>query len=127
MELVHIGLPMGLMYCVEVGFFFAMTIVIGTYGHELLAANQIALQYLGVLIGAIFSIAQAITVRIGHLLGARQVDDAKKVAILGIQIAVVFICFFSILDCFFPNQLIAMDFDIDNPKYHQMIHHYQLR
>jgi len=123
MELMRIGLPMGLMYCVEVGFFFAMTIVIGTYGHELLAANQIALQYLGVLIGAIFSIAQAITVRIGHLLGAKQVDDAKKVAILGIQIAAVFIGFFSILDCFFPNQLIAMDFDINNPKYYQMIHY----
>lgn len=122
-ELMHIGLPLGLMYCVEVGFFFLMTLFIGTFGHELLAANQIALQYLGALIGGIFSLAQAITVRMGHLMGARNYNAANKVCFLGVIISVSFICIFSILDWFFPKWLISLDFNIDDVNHVYMIHH----
>src|SRR5690606_26622976 len=31
-ELVQVGLPMGLMYCIEVAFFFALTLAMGMFG-----------------------------------------------------------------------------------------------
>src|SRR5262249_54848450 len=53
-ELLQVGVPMGTMYCVEVAFFFALTLVMGSISSRLLAANQIALQYMGTLMAVIF-------------------------------------------------------------------------
>lgn len=122
-ELLVIGFPVGLMYSLEVGFFFAMTLVIGTYGHDLLAANQVALQYLGLLIGSIFSIAQAITVRMGHLLGASSHRQAKDSLYVGIQIAFIFVLFFSLVDWVFPNLLIRLDFNKNPEELPKVYHH----
>jgi MATE family multidrug resistance protein len=70
-ELLNIGLPTGVMYCLEVAFFLALTLMVGaSAGSEWMAANQVALQYMGTWMAMIFAIAQAITVRMGHLLGA---------------------------------------------------------
>jgi MATE family multidrug resistance protein len=49
-ELLRIGIPMGAMYCVEVGFFMTMTLLMGSFGSQFLAANQIAMQYVGLFI-----------------------------------------------------------------------------
>ncbi len=123
LELFHVGLPMGLMYCVEVGFFFVLSLMIGRYGHEILAANQIALQYLGILIGAIFSIAQAITVRMGHLLGANQKKEAARASRIGILIAFMFVLVLSIVEWVMPNTLISIDFDVHAEEHQTLVKH----
>lgn len=106
---------MGLMYCVEVAFFFALTLVMGSFGDELLAANQIALQYLGVLMSIIFCIAQAITVRMGHLLGAGEISSAKRAAYVGICMSATLMLFVALCFWTFPSILISIDFDIYEP------------
>jgi MATE family multidrug resistance protein len=116
MELLQVGVPMGAMYCVEVAFFFVLALVMGSLGSHLLAANQIAMQYLGTLMGVIFSIAQAITVRMGHLLGAKELNSAKHAGYAGIFISAAFMGIISIFYWFFPLVLISIDFDIHNPN-----------
>src|SRR3990167_10059028 len=74
-EILRVGVPMGTMYCFEEGFFFALTLMMGSLSSQLLAANQITTQYLGILMGIVFAIAQAITVRMGHLLGAKEINS----------------------------------------------------
>ena len=115
MELLRIGLPMGIMYSVEVGFFFAITLIIGTFDGQLLAANQIALQYMGTLMSVIFSIAQAITVRMGHLLGASDTRAAKHAGIAGMWISALLMMITAICYWLFPTALISIDFDIHIP------------
>jgi MATE family multidrug resistance protein len=115
-ELIKIGLPIGLMYCVEVGFFLALTLLMGTLGTELLAANQIAMQYLGLLISMIFSIAQAITVRMGHLIGAKEFDSVARTAYLGASISAILMTLAGIIFWGFPAILISFDFNIHDPK-----------
>ncbi len=115
-ELIIVGVPMGAMYCIEVGFFFALTLIMGSISSQLLAANQIALQYMGALMSVIFSIAQAITVRMGHLLGAKELQAAKYagytgVFISGISMILVAVCYWS-----FPTLLISVDLDVHNLK-----------
>ncbi len=120
-EIFHLGIPMGLMYCLEVGLFFTMALLMGTIGTSALAANQITMQYLGLLMGIIFSIAQAITVRMGHQIGANQVDDAKRTAYTGVILSVLFM--FCIAICYWtiPTLLISVDFDIHNMAYDKTI------
>lgn len=121
-ELLHIGAPMGLMYCVEVAFFFALTLIMGLFGGLVIAANQIALQYLGTLMAVIFSTAQAITVRMGHLLGAGDKVVAEQSAYVGILISMLFMSLVAICYWGFPTQLISLDFDVNNPGNSEIVH-----
>lgn len=116
LELFQIGIPMGVMYCVEVAFFFALTLAMGVIGTEMQAANQVAMQYLGLMMSIIFAVAQSITVRMGHLLGAKEINAAEKASHIGIAIAVLFISIISVIYLLFPEVLISVDFDVNNPK-----------
>lgn len=111
-EILHLGLPMGAMYCVEVGFFFAMALLMGLIGMHALAANQVAMQYLGPLMGTIFCIAQAMTVRMGHQLGAKQTASAERTAYMGILLAAVYMFMIAVFYWLFPEILISVDFNV---------------
>jgi MATE family multidrug resistance protein len=115
-ELLRVGTPMGVMYCIEVAFFFSLTLLMGSLGSQTLAANQIALQYMGAFMTIIFSIAQAITVRMGHLLGAEDGKAAKIAGYLGVVISGIFMCVIAIFYGLFPMVLISADMDVHNPN-----------
>lgn len=122
-ELIQIGGPIGLMYSVEVGFFFALALVMGTFSTQLLAANQIAMQYLGLLMSMIFSIASAITVRMGHLIGAKEIHSVARAGYLGISISALLMIFIAIIFWFFPETLISFDFNIHDPKNYDLLYY----
>ena len=123
LELLQIGLPMGLMFSFEVAFFFAMTLLMGSLGNHLLAANQVVMQYLGSFISVVFSIAQAITVRMGHLLGAKNIRSAKRVYYVGFIMTITFIGICSIFYGFFPDALISIDFNVHDSDNAELIHY----
>lgn len=116
LDLLRLGLPMGLMSSFEVAFFFALSLSMGSLGSQILAANQIALQYLTLLITVVFSTAQAITVRMSHLLGARNVTLAKQTNYAGLLITLFFMMLIGIIYWYFPMILISMDFKTSNPN-----------
>ena len=120
-ELFKLGISIGIMYCVEVAFFLALTLVTGSLSSQLLAANQIALQYMGTLMTLIFSIAQAITVRMGHLLGAKQNDAAKQACYVGVGLSACFMMSVALFYLGIPATLISIDFDIHNPKNSELV------
>lgn len=114
-EIIHLGVPMGMMYCVEVGFFFAMTLLMGLIGVHSLAANQLTMQYLGPLMGTIFSIAQAMTIRMGHQLGGKHNLSAERAAYAGILLCGVYMSMIAAVYWLFPEFLIAVDFNVHVP------------
>lgn len=120
-EIIQVGLPIGAMYSIEVGFFLAATLIMGTIGVPALAANQVTMQYLGPLMAIIFSIAQAVTVRMGHQLGAKQFKDVKQTATTGILISTFFMGCIAIIYWTIPRLLISVDFNLDNPENAQTI------
>lgn len=121
-ELLKIGIPLGIMYCVEVSSFFILTLIMGSLDGQLLAANQIILQYLNILIAMVFSIAQAITVRMGYLLGAGKILAAKQTAFLGIFISFTFMLCAALIYWYLPTFLITVDFDIHAPQNQKVVH-----
>jgi MATE family multidrug resistance protein len=121
LELFKIGAPIGIMYCVEVAFFFALTLIMGSLNSQLLAANQIALQYMGTLMSLIFSIAQAITVRMGHLLGAGNVPSAERACYVGVSLAACLMIIMAICYWTIPTVLISIDFDVHLQKNQELI------
>jgi MATE family multidrug resistance protein len=121
-ELFKIGAPLGMMYCVEVAFFFVLILLMGVLGSQIQAANQVALQFLGLIMSVVFSIAQAVTIRMGHLLGAKKRDAAEKSAYIGVMIAAVFAGMIAIVYWCFPKTLISLDFDLHNPANAEIIY-----
>lgn len=115
-ELLQVGVPMGLMYCVEVAFFFVLTLFMGFISSQMQAANQIALQYLSIFMSIMFAMAQAVTVRMGHLLGSEKYGLVKKVNYIGISLAIILMSLVAIMYWIFPTLLISIDFDIKNPN-----------
>jgi multidrug resistance protein, MATE family len=120
-ELIHVGAPMGIMYCVEVAFFLALTLIMGTFGTPLMVANQIAMQYLGTLMSIIFSIAQAITVRMGHLLGAGEKALAMSAAYMGVGLSGSLMIIVAFCYWLFPSALISVDFDVHQPQNFEVV------
>jgi len=120
-ELLKIGIPMGFMYCAEVAFFFALTLCMGLINSQMQAANQVALQYLGVFMSAMFAIAQAVTVRMGHLLGAKEIYSVGKVNTVGICIAVTTTSTVALFYWFLPSPLITIVFNVNDPANFEII------
>jgi multidrug resistance protein, MATE family len=115
-EILRLGLPMGIMYCIEVGFFFAVTILMGIISIPSLAANQVTMQYVGPLMSAIFCTAQAITIRMGHQIGANQMELAKRTAYVGMMLSAIYVVIIAIIYWLMPRLLISVDFDVNNPN-----------
>lgn len=109
-ELIKVGLPMGLMWFVEVGFFFNLQLFMGNISIDALAANQVVIQFMGVFVSVVFSLAQAITVRMGNKLGAGRPKVAHRAAIAGITITFGFVFLVSCVEWFAPHWLIDIDF-----------------
>jgi MATE family multidrug resistance protein len=112
LEIIKLGLPMGMMYCIEVGFFFAMMLLMGVINIQSLAANQVTMQYLGPLMGTIFSIAQALTIRMGHEIGAKQTATAERAAYAAVCIVAVYMSVIAVIYWLTPDTLIAVDFNM---------------
>ena len=122
-ELLQIGVPMGSMYFLEVGFFFVLTLIMGLIGEIQLAATQIVMQYLVLLTGVVFSIASAVTVRMGHKIGEKDTAGANSASQAGVFLSATFMLIIAICYFLIPEWFIAVDLDVTNPENSQLIHY----
>lgn len=111
-ELWQIGIPMGAMYCVELAFFLVLTLLIGRFGSAVLAGNQITMQYLMLVSMITFGVSQAVTVRMGHLLGAKAIHLAFRACYLGVSLALSVMCIIGLCYWLIPNILISFDLNV---------------
>lgn len=121
-EIFQVGIPLGLMYCVEIGFFLAMTILMGVINQDTLSANQVTLQFFWLFSIVTFALAQGITIRVGHSVGRND----KKAVHYATYIGLFYACSYTFLVAFaywkFPNTLIGIDFRTNDPKNAVIIH-----
>jgi MATE family multidrug resistance protein len=75
----QIGLPLGLGDFIEIASFSAFFALISRLGTDILAANQIALQYMSISFTFGFAVNMATSSLVAQYLGAKQPDIAEKV------------------------------------------------
>ena len=121
-EILQVGLPLGLTYCVEVGFFLAMSILMGRISPDALAANQLTLQFFWLFSIVTFALAQGITIRVGHSVGRNDQKAVHYATYIGIFYASAFMLLTAILYWVFPEKLISIDFDLHDAKNEVIIH-----
>lgn len=114
-ELLHIGLPIGIISFVETGLFVVTTYLIGQIGVASLAAHQIALESAGVTFRIPLGIAFATTVRVGQLVGQNNLQGARFAGYVGIALGATFMCSTAILFWTMPRPIVALFLDVQDP------------
>ncbi|MCL5260668.1 MAG: MATE family efflux transporter [Gammaproteobacteria bacterium] len=120
-EIIRIGSPIGGMFSIELAMFSAITLMMGKFGKDALAAHQIAFQCVGFVINIIFGLAQATSIRIGHAVGANNRAVLKLSVYINIFIGLIFMLVFAVIYLGFPTKIIALDVDIHNPGQRMLI------
>jgi multidrug resistance protein, MATE family len=110
-EMARIGLPLGLMFCSELIFFAIVALMMGSLGVTVLAAYQIAYQYLMLGLVVLFGLCQTTTIRVGNEVGRNNRNGLKLAAMVNMGIALAVISLFSIFYFAFPQVAISLDID----------------
>ena len=89
-EIVTLGWPISITITAEAGLFSAVSILMGTRGAAITAAHQIALNFASTLFMIPLALSSAITIRIGHALGASNAGAARYSGLTGIAMCGAF-------------------------------------
>jgi MATE family multidrug resistance protein len=89
-RLLKLGLPMGGAGFAEVAAFSSIAVLVGRFGDVQIAAHQIALNSSALVFMFPMGISAAITVRVGHALGAGDARAARHVAWSGVAVGLIF-------------------------------------
>lgn len=89
-EMLTLGIPIAVMITAESGLFSAVAILIGTIDAQTAAAHQIAINFASTMFMIPLALSSATTVRVGHALGAGDLDAARFRGWIGITASAVF-------------------------------------
>lgn len=121
-EIFQVGLPLGLTYFFEVGFFLAMSILMGRVSANTLSANQIALQFFWLFSIVTFALAQGITIRVGHSVGQNNKKAVNEATSVGIFYSTIFMLLVAVVYWGFAEKLIAIDFNLLDENNASIVH-----
>lgn len=101
----RIGFPSALALFFEVSLFALTAILLAPLGSTVVAANQIAMNFGGILFMIPMAIGMTGTIRVGYCLGARKIVQARVSAITGLVIALAFAVCVSVLVVIFREPI----------------------
>lgn len=107
-SLTRLGLPIGLAIFVEVSLFCVIALFIARLGSEVVAAHQITLSVSSLVFMVPLSLALALTVRVGQVLGQENPVLARKVCFNGLQLNFLFAAINASLIVIFRDQVVAL-------------------
>ena len=100
-EIIRIGLPIGISNLGEMGVFLLATVLIGKFGTDAVAAHVVALRMAGVIYAIPLGYAQAATVRVGYVIGAREFEKVftiiKTALVTSLSVGFVYLLLISSL------------------------------
>lgn len=116
-ELLVLGTPIAITITAESGMFIAISILMGTLGAVISAAHQIAINFAMTFFMVPLALSSAITIRIGHELGAGNLHRARYAGGFGIVIcagfmvcsAIVLLVFRDVLVNFYTSDAAVQD------------------
>jgi MATE family multidrug resistance protein len=108
LELLRIGLPIGVTLVFEVGLFGAAVYLMGLIGTAQLAAHQIAIQIASVSFMVPLGISQAGTVRVGLAAGRHDLEAARRAGLVALMSGVAFMAGMAVVMLTLPVPLIGI-------------------
>ncbi|OAJ75955.1 MATE family efflux transporter [Brevibacillus sp. SKDU10] len=107
-EILKLGLPIGFSIFFETSIFAAVTLLMSRFDTITIAAHQVAMNFASFLYMIPMSIAMALTIVVGHEVGAKRMKDARQYSFLGIGIAVALGLLFSAALVIFNKEVASL-------------------
>lgn len=108
----RLGIPLGLALFIECSIFTIIALFIAKLGAQVVAAHQIALNFAAQLYMVPYSLAMALTVRVGYTIGRRRVFRLRRVIRTGLVLALTGSVCTCLLVALFARE-IAMLYSVD--------------
>lgn len=115
LEILRIGLPIGLTVAAEVGLFSVAAMLMGRLGTDETAAHAVALQLASMAFMVPLGLGMAATVRVGLAYGRRDAEGVRKAAWMAIILGVGFMTLTASLFLALPHALVAIFLDSNDP------------
>jgi MATE family multidrug resistance protein len=120
-QLSKIGVPIGVFIAFELGLFTIVTFLMGSLGTEVLAAHQIVFQTIVVTFMIPLGMSYAATARVGQWFGQKNIKGVKLSTYISIAIGVGITILLTILMLLFPQSVIGLYLDINDPANNEII------
>jgi len=104
----RLGLPIGFALLIEVSMFCVLALLLAPLGETVIAANQITISYTGMIFMVPLSIAMALTIRVGQLVGAGQSEAARHAVITGVIITLAIALVSSSLSLLLAESIVGL-------------------
>jgi MATE family multidrug resistance protein len=106
-EVSELGVPTGLQFGTEMLAFTTFTAILGTIATREIAAHQIALQTIRVSFLPGVAVGEAASVLVGRALGQRRLDEADRVTMAALKVAVTFMASCGIAFALFGGPIVS--------------------
>ncbi len=106
-EILVLGVPIAITITAEAGLFNAVSVLMGTRGASIAAAHQVAISFAMTMFMVPLALSSAITIRVGHALGAGNPQAARFSGGLGIVVCGLFMCCSAAFMLFFRDAIIS--------------------
>jgi MATE family multidrug resistance protein len=108
LQLLRIGLPIGLQTAFEMSLFVAIALLMGRFGTEAIAGHQVAILLCSVSFMIPFGIAGAAMTRVGNAIGRGDLPAARRTAAVCLGLGAGVMSLFAAIFALAPHQLAAL-------------------
>ncbi|WP_421848654.1 MATE family efflux transporter [Marinomonas sp.] len=107
-RLLKIGVPTSASYGSEAGFFVVLSLLVGTFGAQALAAHVLVNQLIYIVFMISIGLSHASSIRISEAIGAKQLERQPLIARSAILTGIVCMLAFSTVYWLFPEQVLHL-------------------
>jgi MATE family multidrug resistance protein len=104
-EIVKIGLPIAILFAVEISLNTFIAYFMGYLGTVPLAAHQIAIQTAQIVFMVPLGISYATTMRVGQKLGENDLKGVRQAGFVGMALGAIFVSIVAVIFCVFPDSI----------------------
>jgi multidrug resistance protein, MATE family len=120
-RILQMGWPLAVGFAMEVGLFTTVTYLMGSFGAEALAANQIVFQTTVISFMVPLGISMATTVRVGQYLGQKDWLGVRRSSKVSLSISILYMSATAMVMLFLPRSIVGLYLDLANPKNQETI------
>lgn len=107
-EVLVLGIPISITITAETGLFSMVSVLMGTRGADITAAHQIALNFASTMFMIPLALSAAVTIRVGHLLGANDPVHARFAGGTGITMCALFMTVSAVFMLLFRDLVVTI-------------------
>ncbi|CAN5154710.1 MATE family efflux transporter [soil metagenome] len=121
-KMFKVGWPISLLMGGEMLSFFVTSTMVGWISVNALAAYQIIIQYIFLIVVPIFAISQASGILIGQACGSKQFHQIKSLGFSSMRLTFIISIIVAVIMILFPRALASLYLDVNNPLNDETLH-----